>query len=85
MKLERREKKMWDHKCEHRYSVTSLSIIIFLPKECQKKKRGERGRRLFEEIIVINFSDLGTETHLDPGGMENSHQSQQKQANTKTL
>ena len=65
--------------------MTPLNVVTLILRESQEKKREKKGEEnVFEEIIAESFPNLGMERHLDPGGTENSHQNQQKQANTKT-
>ena len=75
---------MLDHECTLRELSDSIKHnnihIIGVPEE-EGKEKGVEG--LFEQIIAENFPNLEKETHPNSGGTENSHQNQQKQANTK--
>ena len=74
MKLNKREKELWNMRIDLGNSVTPSNIIT---QESQNKKREKGVEYLFQKIIAEYFTYLGE-------AQRTSNQNQQMQANTKT-
>ena len=82
----KRDRKLLDHEGRIRDLSDSMKCgnirIIEVPQEGDREK-GTEG--LFEQVISVNFPNLGKETDPSTGGTENSLQkNQRKQINTMT-
>jgi len=84
MKPKEEGKESIDHECRLRELSDSINCtnihIIGVPEE-EERGKGEEG--LFEQVIAEKFPSSGKgNRHPNPEGIEDSHQIQQKPANT---